>query len=67
MGGKSADYRTHRRRFHTGGHRPKVYRKTLELGVDQVEDVVFTQEDVVFQLPKPIVNALFGSAKAAVT
>jgi len=44
----------------------KCIKKLLELGVDHVEDVVFTQEDVVFQLPKPIVNALFGSAKAAV-
>lgn len=28
-----------------------------QLGVKDVEDVVFTVEDVVFQLPKPIVNA----------
>lgn len=33
-----------------------------ELGVKEVEDVVYTNEDVVFQLPKPIVNAIFGSA-----
>lgn len=32
--------------------------KLIELGVKDVEDVVFTQEDVVFQLPKPIVSAL---------
>jgi 4-hydroxy-3-methylbut-2-en-1-yl diphosphate reductase len=31
--------------------------RLVELGVTQVEDVVFTTEDVVFQLPKPIVNA----------
>lgn len=34
--------------------------RLIELGVKEVEDVVFTQEDVVFQLPKPIVNARFG-------
>lgn len=28
----------------------------LDLGVTNVEDVVFTTEDVVFQLPKPILN-----------
>lgn len=31
----------------------------ISLGVTEVEDVVFTNEDVVFQLPKPIVNATF--------
>lgn len=31
--------------------------RLIELGVKEVEDVVYTQEDVVFQLPKPIVNA----------
>lgn len=36
-------------------------RKLIELGVKDVEDVVFTTEDVVFQLPKPIVNARFGT------
>lgn len=41
----------------------KCIERLLALGVDQVEDVVYTQEDVVFQLPKPIVNALLGSAK----
>lgn len=30
----------------------------IELGVKEVEDVVFTHEDVVFQLPKPVVTAL---------
>jgi len=30
----------------------------IELGVKEVENVVFTNEDVVFQLPKPIVMAL---------
>lgn len=34
-------------------------RRLIELGVKDVEDVVFTNEDVVFQLPKPIVMA-FG-------
>lgn len=32
--------------------------KLIEFGVEDVEDVVFTNEDVVFQLPKPIVTAL---------
>jgi 4-hydroxy-3-methylbut-2-enyl diphosphate reductase len=32
--------------------------RLISLGVKDVEDVVFIQEDVVFQLPKPIVNAL---------
>lgn len=35
--------------------------RLISLGVKEVEDVVFTNEDVVFQLPKPIVNASFGS------
>jgi 4-hydroxy-3-methylbut-2-enyl diphosphate reductase len=37
----------------------KCIKRLMELGVDEVEDVVFTHEDVVFQLPKPIVNARF--------
>lgn len=32
--------------------------RLIALGVTNVEDVVFTNEDVVFQLPKPIVTAL---------
>jgi len=36
----------------------KCIHKLIELGVSDVEDVVFTTEDVVFQLPKPIVQAL---------
>jgi 4-hydroxy-3-methylbut-2-en-1-yl diphosphate reductase len=32
--------------------------KLIALGVTDVEDIVYTQEDVVFQLPKPIVSAL---------
>jgi 4-hydroxy-3-methylbut-2-en-1-yl diphosphate reductase len=35
--------------------------RLIELGVTDVENIVYTQEDVVFQLPKPIVNAVFGS------
>lgn len=35
--------------------------RLIELGVTEVENVVYTQEDVVFQLPKPIVNAIFGA------
>ena len=40
----------------------RCIQRLKELGVTEVENVVYTQEDVVFQLPKPIVNALFGSA-----
>lgn len=32
--------------------------KLISLGVNAVEDVVFTVEDVVFQLPKPVLTAL---------
>lgn len=35
--------------------------RLIELGVTDVENIVYTQEDVVFQLPKPIVNAVFGA------
>lgn len=38
--------------------------RLIELGVTDVENVVYTQEDVVFQLPKPIVNAVFGAASS---
>ncbi len=30
--------------------------RLVELGVNEVEDVVFTTEDVVFQLPKQVLN-----------
>ncbi len=40
----------------------RCIRRLIELGVCEVEDVVFTHEDVVFQLPKPIANARFGVA-----
>lgn len=36
--------------------------RLMELGVNEVEDVVYTHEDVVFQLPKPIVNARLNVA-----
>lgn len=36
----------------------KCIQRLVEFGVKEVEDIVFTNEDVVFQLPKPIVNAL---------
>ncbi|MEX1013204.1 MAG: 4-hydroxy-3-methylbut-2-enyl diphosphate reductase [Waddliaceae bacterium] len=32
------------------------------LGVEEVEDVIFTNEDVFFQLPKPVVNASFPAS-----
>lgn len=35
----------------------RCIQKLMDLGVTEVEDVVYTNEDVVFQLPKPIVNA----------
>lgn len=39
--------------------------RLIELGVKEVQKIVYTQEDVVFQLPKPIFNAMFGGAPAA--
>lgn len=39
----------------------RCIQRLKELGVTEVENVVYTQEDVVFQLPKPIVNAVFAS------
>ncbi len=38
----------------------KCIQRLIELGVNEVEDVVYTNEDVVFQLPKPIYNARLG-------
>jgi len=38
----------------------RCIQRLIELGVVEVEDVVYTNEDVVFQLPKPIVNASFA-------
>lgn len=40
----------------------RCIRRLVELGVNDVEDIVYTHEDVVFQLPKPIVNAKFFGA-----
>jgi 4-hydroxy-3-methylbut-2-enyl diphosphate reductase len=40
----------------------KCIQRLVKLGVCEVEDVVYTHEDVVFQLPKPIVNARFNLA-----
>lgn len=37
--------------------------KLIALGVSEVEDVVFINEDVVFQLPKPIVNATLAGKR----
>lgn len=36
--------------------------RLTELGVTEVEDVVYTQEDVVFQLPKPIIQGIHATA-----
>ena len=35
----------------------KCIQRLIELGVNEVEDVVYTLEDVVFQLPKPLYHA----------
>lgn len=40
----------------------KCIKRLMELGVNEVNDVVYTHEDVVFQLPKPIVNAKLNVA-----
>jgi 4-hydroxy-3-methylbut-2-en-1-yl diphosphate reductase len=40
----------------------KCIQKLKDLGVCEVEDVIYTQEDVVFQLPKPIMNVRFSVA-----
>jgi 4-hydroxy-3-methylbut-2-enyl diphosphate reductase len=42
----------------------KCIQRLVELGVGEVEDVVFTNEDVVFQLPKTIVNATLNRSGA---
>lgn len=39
----------------------KCIKRLMEIGVKEVEDVVFTNEDVVFQLPKQVLNVKFGS------
>lgn len=39
----------------------KCIERLISLGVTEVEDVVFTNEDVFFQLPKQIVNATFAN------
>jgi 4-hydroxy-3-methylbut-2-enyl diphosphate reductase len=40
----------------------RCIKRLIELGVKDVEDIVYTNEDVVFQLPKPIVKAYFDLA-----
>lgn len=35
--------------------------KLKSMGVSEVEDVIYTHEDVVFQLPKPVLHALGGA------
>jgi 4-hydroxy-3-methylbut-2-en-1-yl diphosphate reductase len=40
----------------------KCIHRLTELGVCDVEDIIYTHEDVVFQLPKPIINARFSIA-----
>lgn len=39
--------------------------RLIELGVTEVENVIYTTEDVVFSLPKPIINATFGMTSVA--
>lgn len=41
----------------------RCIQKLMELGVVEVEDVVYINEDVVFQLPKPIVTAFSSLSK----
>lgn len=41
----------------------KCIDRLRDLGVNDVEDVVYTQEDVVFQLPKPVLNVSFAPSK----
>lgn len=43
----------------------RCIRRLIELGVNEVDDVVYTNEDVVFQLPKPIVNAKLNFKSAS--
>jgi len=38
----------------------RCIQKLIELGVKEVEDVVYTNEDVVFQLPKPLIQLAKG-------
>ncbi|MEM1281982.1 MAG: 4-hydroxy-3-methylbut-2-enyl diphosphate reductase [Chlamydiota bacterium] len=38
----------------------RCIKRLIDLGVEEVEDIVYTQEDVVFQLPKSVVNATFA-------
>lgn len=40
----------------------KCIQSLIKLGVCEVEDVIYTHEDVVFQLPKPIMHARFPVA-----
>lgn len=42
-------------------------KKLMQLGVTEVEDVVFTNEDVVFQLPKTIITAAQNAKMAIVS
>ena len=42
----------------------RCIQRLIELGVTDVQDVVYTEEDVVFQLPKQILNAFVGTAPA---
>lgn len=39
----------------------RCIKRLFELGVTEVQDVVYTVEDVVFQLPKPVTMAFAGS------
>lgn len=42
----------------------RCIKKLMDLGVKDVEDVVYTTEDVVFQLPKPVLNATFAGVSS---
>jgi 4-hydroxy-3-methylbut-2-enyl diphosphate reductase len=41
----------------------KCIQRLIDFGVEDVEDVVYITEDVVFQLPKPIVNAFLETKR----
>jgi 4-hydroxy-3-methylbut-2-enyl diphosphate reductase len=43
----------------------RCIQRLKELGVTEVEDVIFTVEDVVFQLPKPIMQGLHAPTHAS--
>jgi len=43
----------------------RCLQRLIELGVTEVHNVVYTEENVVFQLPKQVLNAIFEGSKTA--